>query len=165
MSMHLSVQEYNKLFAGAKTGNAKIPIVAEKKTPKHHNVKVYVYADGMVSEHKDLPNHGKVVKKYDSKKEYARAGELALLQRAGKIANLQEQVPFLIADAFTDKGGKKHLAVVYRADFTYTENGKEIVEDVKGQEKKTGKHLTTETFRLKWKLLTAKYPDKVFRLY
>jgi len=28
--------------------------------------------------------------------------------------------------------GKKHQAITYHADFTYTENGREVVEDVKG---------------------------------
>ena len=62
--------------------------------------------------------------------------------------------------------GKKHKAAYYRADFVYEdENGKTVVEDVKGKDRKTGKYQTTETFNLKWKLLQAKHPDKVFRLY
>ena len=47
----------------------------------------------------------------------------------------------------------------------YERDGETIVEDVKGQDKKTGKLQMTEAFRLKWKLLQAKYPQYKFELY
>lgn len=64
------------------------------------------------------------------------------------------------------RDGVLHKAVYYKADFVYREqSGEEVVEDVKALDNATGKYLTTETFRLKWKLLMANYPDKVFRLF
>lgn len=64
---------------------------------------------------------------YDSKAEAKRAEELKLLQRAGKITDLQEQVPF---ELIPKQAGER--AVVYKSDFTYWENGSFVVEDVKG---------------------------------
>ena len=47
----------------------------------------------------------------------------------------------------------------------YERDGEKIVEDVKGQDDETGKYKMTEAFRLKWKLLQAKYPDFKFEIY
>jgi hypothetical protein len=62
---------------------------------------------------------------YASKAEATRAEELKLLQRAGKISELQEQVkfPLLVGDI---------LIGYYIADFVYREDGEHVVEDVKG---------------------------------
>ena len=82
----------------------------------------------------------------DSRKEARRYEELLLLQRVGKISNLRSQVPYELIPAqyetyerYGKKGqrltdGKKLIerAVVYVADFVYTEDGKTVVEDVKG---------------------------------
>lgn len=69
---------------------------------------------------------------FDSKKEERRYHELRLLEKAGQIADLkcQQKIPLMGANGpvTTPTGRKSH----YRADFTYTENGKHIVEDVKG---------------------------------
>jgi len=145
----------------------KCPQVAQTgqhKTPKYHNIKIYVYQDGIASVTK-LEGHGKLKEKFDSIKEYNRCAELRLLERCGKISELRLQTPLEISPAFVGPDGKKHRATTYRADFTYVENGREIVEDVKGYDKKKQKYLCTEAFRLKWKLLQAKYPEKTFRIY
>jgi len=138
---------------------------AKKKPSKHHNKFVYVYEDGFIATEKELPGHGKVIEKYDSVKEFHRYRELQLMERAGAISDLHRQVPMLIQDKFKDSSGKWHKAIVYKADFTYKEKGKEVVEDVKGIDRKTGRPQTTESFRMKWKLLLAKYPEKEFRIY
>lgn len=73
--------------------------------------------------------------KYASKAEARRAAELKLLERAGKIENLGEQVKFEIVPRQLDKDGKViERAVHYVADFVYSDpaTGEEIVEDVKG---------------------------------
>ena len=62
-----------------------------------------------------------------SKKERERAWELKMLERAGKIQSLSEQVPFELIPA---QDGER--AATYIADFTYWKDGKFIVEDVKG---------------------------------
>ena len=88
---------------------------------------------------------------YDSIKEADRHGVLKLLERAGKISNLQRQVKFELIPAQKDPVTGKVIewAVSYVADFVYdvpvhtqsiNENGhvvfgdgwKTIVEDVKG---------------------------------
>lgn len=88
---------------------------------------------------------------FDSLKEYRRFRELTLLEKAGSITDLKRQVEFeLIPSHFEEiptgefykRGEKKGMpkmkhvcveqSVKYVADFTYTENGKTIVEDTKG---------------------------------
>lgn len=108
---------------------------------------------------------------FDSKREAERYRELKLLQRAGKIKDLQMQVPFELLPAqyaytgeFYKKGPKKgqpkpgkciEKSVVYLADFVYFEHGTKIVEDVKG--------MHTKDYIIKRKLLRYKYRDIVFR--
>lgn len=87
---------------------------------------------------------------YDSKKEAKRHFDLQLLEKAGKITNLQRQVKFELIPAQYEtferygkkgkrlKDGKRCIekSVVYIADFAYTtKDGKQVVEDVKGYRK------------------------------
>lgn len=73
---------------------------------------------------------------FDSVKEARRYCELALLQRVGEISDLRRQVKYVLIPAqYEEVDGKKKLIereVSYKADFVYTENGIEVVEDVKG---------------------------------
>jgi hypothetical protein len=71
---------------------------------------------------------------WDSKKEYERFRELKLLERAGKIADLQRQVVFELIPSQRDPKTRKVIerACKYVADFTYWKNGEFIVEDTKG---------------------------------
>lgn len=85
---------------------------------------------------------------FDSRKEARRYTELKLLERAGKIKNLELQKSFeLIPSQYEDtgevytrganKGQPKRgkcieKAVTYKADFVYIEDGKTVVEDTKG---------------------------------
>lgn len=80
---------------------------------------------------------------FDSVKEYKRWCELALLEKSGAISNLQRQVRFVLiptqreADTVGKRGGIIKGKVIerecaYIADFTYWENGKQVVEDTKG---------------------------------
>lgn len=74
---------------------------------------------------------------YDSKREYYRANELKLLQRAGEISSLKEQVPYeLIPSQYREVNGKRKCierSVKYIADFQYVDKkGDTIVEDTKG---------------------------------
>jgi hypothetical protein len=91
---------------------------------------------------------------FDSQAEARRYNELLLMVRAGEIADLRLQVSMPLIPAFT-YNGVKHRASVYRADFVYrrVEDGVLVVEDVKGQDKRTGRMQTTREFDLKWKLL------------
>ena len=92
---------------------------------------------------------------FDSIAESKRYKELALLQRTGKIENLQLQTKFLLQESFK-KNGKTYRKIEYIADFMYEENGKIIVEDVKGKE--------TEVFKLKHKLFEKRYPGLELRI-
>ena len=83
---------------------------------------------------------------YASKREAKRAAELASLQSAGVISDLQEQVPFLLVPKATDDAGKVvERAATYVADFVYTENGERVCEDCKG--------MRTDIYILKRKLM------------
>lgn len=75
---------------------------------------------------------------FQSKKEARRYGELKLLAKAGKIADLRRQVPFELVQT-----------VVYKADFVYSENGETIVEDVKGK--------PTREYKAKKKLMRSQH--------
>lgn len=87
---------------------------------------------------------------FDSALEAKRYRQLALLQRANKITNLKLQPKFLLQESFK-KNGKTYRKIEYIADFSYEENGKTVVEDVKGKE--------TEVFKLKRKMFEHKYPE------
>lgn len=87
---------------------------------------------------------------FDSKKEANRYCELKLLEKAGKIKDLQLQVPFLLIAKQKDE-----RAVTYKADFMYTENGQAIVEDVKG--------MKTKEYIIKRKLFKQIYNYIIFR--
>lgn len=63
---------------------------------------------------------------HDSRKEANRWCELKLLERAGKIRLLQRQIKF---ELIPKQEGER--AVFYVADFTYIEDDKFVVEDVK----------------------------------
>lgn len=70
---------------------------------------------------------------YDSRKEHKRANELKLMQRAGLISNLREQVKFVLIPTQRDTGGKLlEKECSYYADFVYDRNGVTVVEDTKG---------------------------------
>lgn len=88
--------------------------------------------------------------KFDSNLEATRYKELKLLLRAKQISNLRLQVPFLLQEGFK-KNGKTYRKIEYIADFQYIENGKTIVEDVKG--------IQTDVFKLKHKIFEKVYPD------
>lgn len=83
---------------------------------------------------------------FDSKREYRRWCELKILERAGKISDLQRQVVYELIPRQTEayprygKNGQRlkdgervlELPVRYIADFQYVQDGKTIVEDAKG---------------------------------
>lgn len=87
---------------------------------------------------------------FDSAKEAKRYRELVLLERAGEIQNLELQPRFLLQEGFK-KNNKTWRKLEYVADFKYIENGKTVVEDVKGFE--------TKEFKIKRKIFEYKYPD------
>jgi hypothetical protein len=95
---------------------------------------------------------------FDSKAEAARYSELRLMERVGVISNLELQPSFELQPPFRDAQKRLHRAIVYVADFAYDEDGRRIVEDVKG-----GTATQTPEFRIKWKLAIRQYPNHEFR--
>lgn len=77
---------------------------------------------------------------FDSKAEATRSYELGMLERVGKIENLKRQVRFELIPA---QDGER--AVSYVADFVYWQDGKMVVEDVKG--------MKTQVYIIKRKLM------------
>ncbi len=93
--------------------------------------------------------------RFDSQREAQRYTELKLMEGAGAISQLELQPKYMLQPSFV-YGDKRIRAINYIADFRYTENGRMVVEDVKGFE--------TTVFKLKWKMALAKYPEIDWRL-
>lgn len=123
---------------------------------------VALQADGSTVEYPTpgvkLPKPSKYLNKktdgYSSKKEAARAQELKLLEKAGKIRNLREQVVYELIPPQYDDFQLVERACKYIGDFSYEERRTDakgllcyesICEDVKGHK--------TEAYRIKRKLL------------
>ena len=79
---------------------------------------------------------------FDSQREARRYRDLQLLERAGRIHSLRLQVPYPLEVA-GEQIGK------YVADFVYTENDEEVIEDSKGYR--------TPLYRWKKKHVEAQY--------
>lgn len=78
---------------------------------------------------KNACNHGHL---HDSKREAKRCGELHLLERAGQISGLTVQPTYKFAvngDWLKLRNGQ---VAGYKPDFSYKENERIVVEDVKG---------------------------------
>lgn len=102
--------------------------------------------------------------KFDSKKEALRWVELNHLQDAGEITNLRRQVKFTLIPAqregetITARGIQRPGKVIerecfYVADFVYEQDGKTVVEDVKG--------MKTDAYILKRKMLLHFYGIRI----
>lgn len=88
--------------------------------------------------------------KFDSKKEAKRYIVLKALEGKGEIEKLMLQPRFLLQEGFR-KNGKAYRKIEYVADFMYEQDGKLIIEDVKG--------IKTDVYKLKQKLFEKKYQD------
>lgn len=87
---------------------------------------------------------------FDSKKEERRYYELLAMQKAGLICGLDRQVKFELIPA---QKKVKLRATNYYADFVYWQNGKFVIEDVKGCKK----GLAYSLYMIKKKLLYQRY--------
>lgn len=85
---------------------------------------------------------------FDSLKEADRYLTLKGMEEEGLIEGLRRQVRYELVPAF-DVDGTHYRPVYYVADFVYVEDGKEVVEDVKG--------VKTDVYRLKSKLFAYRY--------
>lgn len=91
---------------------------------------------------------------FDSKKEAERYSELKLLEKAGRIEDIQLQVKFELQPAF-EFLGKKIKAINYIADFVYFDKRtkQKVVEDVKG--------MKTPVYKLKKKMFEYHYKIEI----
>lgn len=85
---------------------------------------------------------------FDSKREADRYLVLKGMEEDGAIEDLRRQVRYELVPAF-DVDGRHYRPVYYVADFVYVEDGKEVVEDVKG--------MITDVYKLKSKLFARRY--------
>lgn len=83
-----------------------------------------------------------------SRKEHRRAQQLKLMQRAGLISNLREQVKYvLIPTQRAPDGTLLEKECSYYADFVYDKEGVTVVEDTKG--------FRTPEYKIKRKLMLS----------
>ena len=85
---------------------------------------------------------------YDSRRENRRACELKMMQRAGQISELREQVRYQLIPPQRDADGRVvERACSYIADFVYFDESTKalVVEDTKG--------VRTDVYRIKRKLM------------
>lgn len=100
--------------------------------------------------------------RWDSEKEFCRYVALRKAEADGRIQGLQRQVVFTLLPAITEeqtvqlKTKTKTVTktvqqpVTYRADFVYTKDGQQVIEDVKGSPR-----MLTPEYLLKKKMMRA----------
>lgn len=86
---------------------------------------------------------------HDSRAEAVRCDVLHILQRARKISDLKIQVKYELIPPRKYDGMPSERACSYVADFDYMENGRHVVEDVKG--------MRTQEYIIKRKLFKMLY--------
>jgi len=86
---------------------------------------------------------------FDSMAEMHRYQQLVAAQEDGRISDLQVHPRFEVLEEFEDAQGTKVRPITYMADFSYRQDGRTIVEDVKGVE--------TKEFKLKEKLFRYRF--------
>lgn len=89
---------------------------------------------------------------FDSRREADRYLVLKGMEEDGAIEGLRRQVRYELVPAF-DVDGRHYRPVYYVADFVYVEDGREVVEDVKG--------MRTDVYRLKSKLFARRYGIRI----
>lgn len=94
---------------------------------------------------------------FDSRKEARRYQELKWAERAGDIQNLRLQVPYELIPLQRKPSGGSERAIKYIADFVYEQNGRTVVEDVKGYRRGTAYNV----FSIKRKLMLQRYGIEV----
>jgi hypothetical protein len=94
---------------------------------------------------------------FDSAKEARRYSNLVLMQKAGIISGLTLQPAFELQEKYK-KNGRSVREIKYIADFSYLENGKLVIEDVKAAD-----NFKTDVYKLKKKLFEFKYPELEIR--
>lgn len=92
--------------------------------------------------------------KFDSLKEARRYDQLVLLLKAKKISDLVLQPKYELIPTIRWNGVTLRK-VTYSADFRYVQNGKVIVEDIKG--------MRTDVYKIKMRMFIMQNPDVDFK--
>ncbi len=92
---------------------------------------------------------------FDSTKEGNEYSKLKLLKKSGEIKDFEIQVKFDI------RINEIHIANYFLDFLVINNDGSKEYIDVKGQDKKTKKWITTDVFQLKKKLVEAIYKIKI----
>jgi hypothetical protein len=109
--------------------------IEQEKERKYHNKKPTV--DGIT---------------FDSQKEANYYAKIKMALKNGDIKKIERQVKYRLLDGFDDKEGNHHRPINYFADFRVTwADGTVKIVDTKGYR--------TQVYKIKKKLLLAKYPD------
>ena len=93
---------------------------------------------------------------FDSKAESERYLYLLSRAQAREITQLECHPRYLLLEGFTDADGNRERPIHYTADFRYQEDGKTVVEDVKGGRQ-------SRDYMLRRKLFKSRYREIVFR--
>lgn len=93
---------------------------------------------------------------FDSKMEAVRYSHLKHLERLGFISELRLQPCFVLQAGFT-RNGRNYMPITYKADFSYLEDGRSVIEDVKGHK--------TKEFKRSMKMFLFEHKPEIFRLY
>lgn len=86
---------------------------------------------------------------FDSAKEARRYRNLKLLEQAGEITNLELQKKYVVIPTQRKADGSAERSCSYVADFVYNQDGKVVVEDVKG--------VLTDVYVIKRKLMLQQH--------
>lgn len=109
---------------------------------------------------------------WDSEKEYYRWLMLCRAEADSRIQGLQRQVVFTLLPAITEEQTVQlktktktviktvQQPVTYRADFVYTKDGQQIVEDVKGSPR-----MLTKEYLIKKKFMRGLFGIKIKEVY
>lgn len=92
---------------------------------------------------------------FDSAAEAKRYLRLKVSLACGEISDLTLQPEYILLPGYTNNKGEKIRPISYRGDFRYIEDGKVVVEDVKG--------MKTESYKIKKKIFEFQHPEIDFR--
>jgi hypothetical protein len=94
---------------------------------------------------------------FDSLMEHQRYVQLKLMRDAGVIHDLHVHPVFKLQEKFYSYTQQKYIRpITYTADFSYNEDGKVVVEDVKG--------VKTAVFNLKRRIFEYRFPSVLFKV-
>lgn len=119
--------------AAQKQALAKLLEQKAEKQSKYHNEKAT----------RTMPNGE--IRTFDSLREARRYDHLRMLYEAGAIQDLRLQQTFTLQEGYVAADGETVRPITYKADFVYVQNGKTVIEDVKG--------VRTDKYRMKYKMM------------